>query len=195
MRSRQQYASQPFQSTRGGNSASMSRKRRLLDNACSEDAVRIPEGRTAARLHFETLRQAKDEVRWLLWYNKHDFSRPDYVSRCGTNKTGCRSGSHRKVGARQIEMVCGKVGKRKPLSNFPTSHDYYELHSYEIGFKGQVHCDSWRGFARPVFGDLEKRRCSIGFHLEAAWGKWAVRVRPWGIGQLGLEFGFPARQR
>jgi transposase InsO family protein len=79
-----QYASQPFQELlRGrGIQASMSRKGDCWDNACSETLFRSLKVERLHGLHFETLRQAKDEaLDWLLWYNQTRLhSTLNYVS-------------------------------------------------------------------------------------------------------------------
>ena len=79
-----QYASQPFQELlRGrGIQASMSRQGDCWDNACSETLFGSLKVERLHGLHFETLRQAKDEVLdWLLWYNQTRLhSTLNYVS-------------------------------------------------------------------------------------------------------------------
>jgi putative transposase len=68
-----QYASQQFQELlrERGIKASMSRKGNCWDNACSETLFASLKVERLHGLHFETLRQAKDEVLdWLLWYNR-----------------------------------------------------------------------------------------------------------------------------
>jgi len=79
-----QYASQPFQELlRGrGIQASMSRKGDCWDNACSETLFGSLKVERLHGLHFETLRQAKDEaLDWLRWYNQTRLhSTLNYVS-------------------------------------------------------------------------------------------------------------------
>ena len=79
-----QYASQQFQELlRGrGIKASMSRKGNCWDNACSETLFGSLKVERLHGQHFETLRQAKDEVLdWLLWYNQTRLhSALNYVS-------------------------------------------------------------------------------------------------------------------
>jgi putative transposase len=68
-----QYASQQFheQLRKRGIKASMSRKGNCWDNACSETLFGSLKVERLYGQHFETLRQAKDEVLdWLLWYNQ-----------------------------------------------------------------------------------------------------------------------------
>jgi putative transposase len=68
-----QYASQQFQQLLRERSVkpSMSRKGNCWDNACSETLFASLKVERLHGQHFETLRQAKDEVLdWLLWYNR-----------------------------------------------------------------------------------------------------------------------------
>jgi putative transposase len=68
-----QYASQQFQELlkERGIKASMSRTGNCWDNACSETLFGSLKVERLHGQHFETLRQAKDEVLdWLLWYNR-----------------------------------------------------------------------------------------------------------------------------
>ena len=68
-----QYASQQFQELlkERGIKASMIRTGNCWDNACSETLFGSLKVERLHGQHFETLRQAKDEVLdWLLWYNR-----------------------------------------------------------------------------------------------------------------------------
>ena len=68
-----QYASQPFQQLlrRHGVQPSMSRKGNCWDNACSETWFGSLKVERLYGRHFETRRQAKDEILpWLFWYNR-----------------------------------------------------------------------------------------------------------------------------
>ena len=62
--------------------ASMSRQGNCWDNACSETLFGSLKVERLHGLHFETLRQAKDEaLDWLLWYNQTRLhSTLNYVS-------------------------------------------------------------------------------------------------------------------
>ena len=68
-----QYASEDFSEVlkEHGITPSMSRKGNCWDNACSETLFGSLKVERLHGRHFQTIRQAKDEViAWLLWYNQ-----------------------------------------------------------------------------------------------------------------------------
>ena len=121
-----QYASSEFHQVlnRWSIRPSMSRKGDCWDNACSETVFASLKVERLYGLHFQTLRQAKDEtLDWVLWYNRTRLhSTLQYVSPMQFEQDWRRHQEARLSLPGELQRTdCGKAGKHKTLSNFPTA--------------------------------------------------------------------------